>query len=148
MPTSAMTTTATPTELIWPPGTDPLPPRFSSGVRCGWRFGRCRRRTGFQRDLAVSYERLGGLAHRAGRQDDARANLNAALEIRTSLFRLVPQRVDLAEELAATLCQHIDITNETEPSRSTALGVLEPLEQKQLLTPKGVAVLTWLREGR
>jgi len=37
------------------------------------------------------------------------------------------------------------MTGDTEPHRSSALAVLEPLERKQLLTPIGQVVLEWLR---
>jgi tetratricopeptide (TPR) repeat protein len=102
--------------------------------------------TGYQRDLSVSYNTLGGLAQAVGDIPEARVRLSAAIDIQTRVHKREPQRVDLAEELGVALCQYIDITGEVEPSRSTALAALQPLERQQLLTPQGTAVLTWLHK--
>ena len=101
----------------------------------------------YQRDLSISHERLGDLARAAGDVEVAAEQISVAVQIRWFLHRREAHRVDLAEELATTLLQQMVVTGHTKSGRADALGVLEPFEQRHVLTSRGAAVLERLRSA-
>ncbi|MGH3821473.1 MAG: CHAT domain-containing protein [Pseudonocardiaceae bacterium] len=105
--------------------------------------------TDFQRDLSISYERLGGLDEAAGRSPDAQQRYSVAGDIRRGILRREPHRTDLAEELSVILRLIVEVSGEPTQQRE-ALGeiisVLTPFEDAGTITPKGTALLDWARE--
>ncbi|QKW12226.1 hypothetical protein [Verrucosispora sp. NA02020] len=104
--------------------------------------------TSYARDLSISYERLGDLAHHAEDTETAKALLTTAASIRRALHRQEPNRIDLAEELGVTLAQLSSVVNNDDRAALIAetVDVLEPFERAGTLTPKGTAVLRWARQ--
>ena len=104
---------------------------------------------GYQRDLSISYERLGDLDRAAGRPGDAARRYLSAVDIRRRLLQREPQRVDLAEELGVALRLLAETTAESGQRADTLgeiIGVLAPFERAATITPKGTAVLAWARQ--
>jgi len=59
--------------------------------------------TAWQRDLAVSYERLGAVTVSAGKLDDARGWFDKSLAVRNTLAEANPNNVTWQRELCTTL---------------------------------------------
>ncbi|MBY8874672.1 tetratricopeptide repeat protein [Micromonospora sp. PLK6-60] len=104
--------------------------------------------TTYARDLAISCERLGVLAQRVDDVETAEALLTRAADTRRALHRQEPDRADFTEELGVTLALLAGII--TDDARAAvlaeAVGLLAAFEEAGTLTPKGAAVLRWLRQ--
>ncbi len=85
----------------------------------------------------------------ARKSDEARRLVVMAADIRRVLYRREPDCVDLVEELAVTLGLLGDACSENDV-RSEIVGeirsFLVPFEERGVLTRKGRAVLSWIRD--
>ena len=102
-------------------------------------------RADYQRDLSVSYERLAGQA----RETDPRTATTLvakAVQIREGLREREPNRVDLAEELAATLIQQIGITEEIGDRTAQIRAVLQPFAIENRVTEKGRKIIALIEQ--
>jgi hypothetical protein len=75
--------------------------------------------------------------------------LATAADTRRALHHQEPNRIDLAEELEVTLVLLTGVVTQGMATeiKEEALGVLEPFERAATITPKGMAVLRWVRGG-
>jgi tetratricopeptide (TPR) repeat protein len=102
--------------------------------------------TSFQRDLSISYNKLGDLDEAAGRPGEAARRYSAAAGICRGLLRREPHRADLAEELSVTLRLLAEASGEPAQRREAIgeiISVLTSFEQAGTITPKGTALLAW-----
>ncbi|MGH3935913.1 MAG: hypothetical protein ACRDS1_13205, partial [Pseudonocardiaceae bacterium] len=101
--------------------------------------------TVYQRDLSISYERLGALV------DDepvvAMEWFTKALALRRALSAQEPERIDLAEELA--YCLYLVASadpSQLEDVERGLIDLLSPFEILGAITTRAAAILRWARE--
>ena len=103
----------------------------------------------YQRDLSVSYERLGAMADEAGEPAVAGEWFTKASIRRRVLTAQEPQRIDLAEELAYCLRRIADVAPEQLDERAReVIDLLRPFEDAGAITARASAILRWARQER
>jgi hypothetical protein len=100
----------------------------------------------YQRDLAISYERLADLAAAAKEISTAHRHIRAALSIRWHIHQRESGRADLAIELAYALYLAAAITGSADQHRQQMIDLLKPFELVDALSQRGQALLAWARE--
>ena len=93
-------------------------------------------RADYQRDLSVSYERMGDLYVALGQGEQARVSFQRALEIRERLASAEPDRADYQRDLSVSLVRvgQMDDSNR-QACLSRALAILKTLEAGGRLNP-------------
>jgi tetratricopeptide (TPR) repeat protein len=84
----------------------------------------------FQRDLSVSYNKVGDLMRSLGQGEQARSYFQKALDIAERLAAQEPDRADLQTDIVVSLWK---INNR--PSLERALRILRRLDEEQKLAP-------------
>ena len=108
--------------------------------------------TAYQRDLSISYERLGDLAERSSDLAIARSFIDRATQLRRRVQRIEPGWVEVAIELAyalymsARLAVAAGSSDAGTAERQEILTVLSPLETSGALTERGHQLLRFARE--
>jgi len=93
-------------------------------------------RADFQRDLSVSYERIGDLYQALGQGDAAREMFQQALEIAERLARAEPRRADFQFDLVASLQRMANFAADGGADHlERALGILHRLAAAGALYP-------------
>ncbi|MGH8909330.1 MAG: tetratricopeptide repeat protein, partial [Egibacteraceae bacterium] len=103
-------------------------------------------RADYQRDLSISYNRLGALAAEQGDPGAARDYLSQDLAIARRLATQDPGSAALAVDVAVSLAQlaRLDPSNQT-VLFDEARVILEPLEREGRLDPDAAALLDQVR---
>jgi hypothetical protein len=105
-------------------------------------------RADYQRDLSVSYTRLGALAADRGDPATGREYLGQGLAIARELAAQDPGRADLAIDVTASLVQlaRLELDNQT-VLLDEARSILEELDREGRLRPDVAELLDYLREA-
>ena len=102
-------------------------------------------RADYQRDLSVSYERVGDLYRALGQGDEARPAFLQSLAIRERLAQAEPDRADYQRDLWTSLWQLGNLQNSLTHLRR-ALALAEALHATGRMPPKDQPFLAKLRE--
>ncbi|MFN6338092.1 MAG: TIR domain-containing protein [Cyanobacteriota bacterium] len=93
-------------------------------------------RADYQRDLSVSYERMGDLYVALGRGEEARQAYQGSLEIRERLSKAEPERADYQRDLVISLVKIGTVADPVDRAMlQSALAILESLERQGRLAP-------------
>ncbi|HPI60432.1 hypothetical protein, partial [Zoogloea sp.] len=105
-------------------------------------------RADYQRDLSVSYNKLGDLMTALGNGDDAQRYFQQALNIAEKLARAEPQRADYQRDLVISLMRMADVdAQRTETYLEQGLSILEALKRSGRQVAQRDEMMAWL-EGR
>jgi hypothetical protein len=118
--------------------TDQAMARYKEGHAIMERLARAEPgRADYQRDLSVSYERMGELYRALGQGEAAQAAFQKALEIRERLARAEPGRADYQWDLFVSLWRAADIAEDGGAAHlERALGILRRLDAAGALYPE------------
>ena len=100
-------------------------------------------RADYQRDLSVSYERMGDLYRALGEWEAARAAYQKSLDIRGRLVAMEPERADYQWDLVISLLRLADEEGNASFG-PRALAILRALHRQGKLTPDQQALLAQL----
>ena len=104
-------------------------------------------RTDYQRDLSVSYERMGDLLKTLGQAEQARQAYQRSLDIRERLTAAEPDRADAAWDLVVSLYKVAQIDEDhNRELLSRALTILRRLYAAGSLYPNQVQAMEQLEE--
>ena len=104
-------------------------------------------RADYQRDLSVSYERMGDLYRALGQGEQARAAYQQSLEIRERLAQAEPDRADYQRDLVVSLVKVAQAeAGDREELLTRALSILNGLKSEGRLAPVDEPMIAAIEE--
>ncbi|MCA1602865.1 MAG: hypothetical protein LC776_14945, partial [Acidobacteria bacterium] len=101
----------------------------------------------YQRDLSVSYQRLGLCLAQLGRAEDAATAFERHLQLALDVYQRSPGQVNAVVDLATALHLTTILDDHGDERNRQARELLETLEADQRLPRHGKALLDNLRRG-
>ena len=105
-------------------------------------------RADYQRDLSVSYQRLGVCFAQLGRLREAAAPLARHLQLAIDVYQRVPGQVDAVVDLAIALHLIADLDDHGDERNRQSRELLEVLESDQRLPRHGKELLDKFRQDQ
>ncbi|MGH3819014.1 MAG: hypothetical protein ACRDRE_14930, partial [Pseudonocardiaceae bacterium] len=102
-------------------------------------------RADYQRDLSISYQRLGQCAAGLGRSEEAAASLELHLQLAIKVYQKLSGQVDAVVDLAIALHLTAGFNDDGIDRNQQSRELLEVLEADQRLPSYGQALLNNLR---
>ncbi|MGH3751332.1 MAG: CHAT domain-containing protein [Pseudonocardiaceae bacterium] len=105
-------------------------------------------RADYQRDLSISYQRLGICFTQLGREEEAAAALGQHLQLALDVYQRLPGQIDAVVDLAIALHLTADPDDHADERNQQSRELLEVLDADQRLPSHGKALLDSLRRDQ